>query len=138
LVWFWSFYKEKLIPNQVKLKTMKRIFLSFFAIALSIGAFAQETITPPKDTIPAEQNAQSQDVQKAQSSQPTFIMQDGKVYQYKDGEKSELSEDATLSNGTTISPTGAVKKTDGTTATLTNGQYVDQDGNISEWKIKSK
>jgi hypothetical protein len=60
------------------------------------------------------------------------------VYQYKDGEKSELSEDATLSNGTTISPTGAVKKTDGTTATLTNGQYVDQDGNISEWKIKSK
>ncbi len=113
---------------------MKRIFLSFFAIALSIGAFAQETIAPPKDTIPAEQNAQSQDVQKAQSSQPTFIMQDGKVYQYKDGKKSELSEDATLSNGTTISPSGAVKKADGTTTTLTNGQYVDQDGNISEWK----
>jgi hypothetical protein len=128
------FYKGNLIPNQVKLKTMKRIFLSFFAIAFSVGAFAQETIAPPKDTIPSEQNAQSQDVQKTQNAQSGFIMQDGKVYQYKDGAKSELSEDATLSNGTTISSTGAVKKADGTTTTLTNGQYVDQDGNITEWK----
>ena len=112
---------------------MKRIFLSVFAIALSVGAFAQETIAPPKDTIPSQQNAQSQDVQKMQNAQAGFIMQDGKVYQYKNGEKSELTEDATLSNGTTISATGAVKKADGTT-TLTNGQYVDQHGNISEWK----
>lgn len=112
---------------------MKRIFLSFFAIALSVGAFAQETTS--KDTIPMQQNAQSQDLQKGQQNvQPSFIMQDNKVYQYKDGVKSELSEDATLSNGTVISSTGSVKKADGTTVTLTNGQYVDQDGNIGEWK----
>ena len=115
---------------------MKRIFLSVFAIALAIGAFAQET-TAPKDTVkaeqqaPAEQQAQSLDVQNA--TQQAYIMQDGKMYQYNNGVKSELSDNVTLSNGTVITSTGTVKKADGTTEALKNNQYVDPVGNIAEW-----
>ncbi|MEO9145202.1 MAG: DUF6799 domain-containing protein [Ginsengibacter sp.] len=103
---------------------MKRIFLSFLAIALSYGAFAQET-PAPKDTIPMHQKTQNQNV---------FLMLEAKMYALKDGVKSELTEDTTLSNGTVVTTKGDVKKPDGSTVTLKNGQYVDNDGNIGEWK----
>lgn len=118
---------------------MKRIFLSVFAIALSVGAFAQET-TAPKDTVkveqqaPADQPAQAQTQDAATTAQQAYVMQDGKVYQYNNGAKSELSENVTLSNGTVITSTGTVTKSDGTTETLKDGQYVDPAGNIAEWK----
>lgn len=109
---------------------MKRIFLSVFAVAFSIGAFAQETIVP-KDTLKAEQQAQSLNVQNA--TQQAYIMQDGKMYQYNNGVKSELNNNVTLSNGTVVTSTGSVKKADGTTEVLKNNQYVDPVGNIAEW-----
>ena len=122
---------------------MKRIFLSLFAVALSVGVFAQETTTP-KDTIKAEQQApteqkvvveqqaQTQDVHTA--TQQAYLMQDGKMYQSNNGVKSELSNNVTLSNGIVISSTGTVTKADGTIETLKDGQYVDPVGNIAEWK----
>ena len=109
---------------------MKRIFLSVFAIALTFGAFAQET-TAPKDTVKAEQQAPAPDVQT--TPQQAYVMQDGKVYLYNNGVKSELSDNVTLSNGTVITSTGTVTKADGTTEALKNGQYVDPDGKIAEW-----
>lgn len=122
---------------------MKRIFLSVFAIALSVGAFAQET-TAPKDTIKAEQQApteqqvtvgqQAQTLDVQNSTQQAYIMQDGKMYQYNNGVKSELSDNVTLSNGIVITSTGTVTKADGTIETLKDGQYVDPVGNIAEWK----
>ncbi|MEO5650381.1 MAG: DUF6799 domain-containing protein [Ginsengibacter sp.] len=106
---------------------MKRIFLSVVAITLTLGVFAQETEPTTKDTIPATtQNAQSQNV---------FLMQDGKMYVLTaDGAKSDLTADTTLSNGTVVTTTGTVKTPDGLSVTLKDGQYIDKDGNIGEWR----
>ena len=71
---------------------MKKILLSVFAIALSFGAFAQQT-PAPKDTIITPQKAQDQNV---------FLMNDGKMYAVKEGVKTELTEDVTLGNGTVL------------------------------------
>ncbi|MEO8962732.1 MAG: DUF6799 domain-containing protein [Ginsengibacter sp.] len=125
---------------------MKRIFLSVFAIALSFGAFAQETTVPKDTTIKAEQQApteqqvtvgqQAQTLDVQNSTQQAYIMQDGKMYQYNNGVKSEISNNVTLSNGIVITSTGTVTKADGTIETLKDGQYVDLVGNIAEWNDK--
>lgn len=97
------------------------------AVALSFGAFAQDTI-PTRDTVPTEQKTQKKDV---------YVMKDSKMWQIKAGEKSELTEDVTLANGTIVMANGTVKATDGQTTALKNGQFVDLEGNIGEWKDDS-
>lgn len=97
------------------------------SLALSFGVFAQDTI-PKKDTIPTEQKTQLKDV---------FVMKDSKMWQIKAGEKSEMTADVTLVNGTIVMANGTVKKTDGQAITLKNGQFVDLEGNIGEWKDDS-
>jgi hypothetical protein len=106
---------------------MKNVFLTMLAVALSFGAFAQET-TPAKDTIPMEQKTQKKDI---------YVMKDNKMWQIKAGEKTELTEDVTLANGTIVMANGTVKTTDGQTTMLKNGQYVDLEGNIGDWKDDS-
>ena len=106
---------------------MKNVFLTLFALALSFGVFAQDTI-PAKDTVPTEQKTQKKDI---------YVMKDSKMWQIKAGEKSELTEDVTLANGTIVMANGTVKSTDGQTTTLKNGQFVDLDGKIGEWKDDS-
>lgn len=103
---------------------MKNLFLTMLAVALSFGVFAQDTI-PVKDTIPTEQKTQMKDV---------YVMKDSKMWQIKAGEKSEMTQDVTLVNGTIVMANGTVKKTDGVTVTLKNGQFVDLEGTIGEWK----
>ncbi|MEO6682281.1 MAG: DUF6799 domain-containing protein, partial [Ginsengibacter sp.] len=75
-------------------------------------------------TIPTEQKTQKKNV---------YLMKENKMWQVKDGEKSELTEDVTLVNGTIVMANGTVKTTDGQSTTLKNGQYVDLEGNIGEW-----
>ena len=106
---------------------MKNLFMTMLAVALSFGAFAQEKL-PAKDTIPTEQKNQLKDF---------YVMKDGKMWQVKAGEKSEMTQDVTLVNGTTVMANGTVKKTDGQAITLKNGQYVDLEGNIGDWKDDS-
>ena len=112
---------------------MKNLFLTMLAVALSFGAFAQDTLPkrdtlPTRDTIPREQKSQLKDV---------YVMKDSKMWQIKAGEKSEMTTDVTLVNGTIVMANGTVKKTDGQSVTLKNGQFVDLEGNIGEWKDDS-
>ena len=106
------------------MKKMKNVFLTMIAVALSFGAFAQEKL-PAKDTVPTEQKTQKKDI---------YVMKDSKMWQIKSGQKSELTEDVTLTNGTIVMANGTVKKSDGQTIALKNGQFVDLEGNIGEWK----
>lgn len=98
---------------------MKKMLLSVFAIALSLGVFAQET-----------------QPQKKWKDHEGIMMKDGKVMVMKNGEKTALLQDTTLSNGTTITVDGTVKSSDGTTTMLKDGDYVNSDGTISSKKWK--
>lgn len=64
-------------------------------------------------------------------------MKDSKMWQIKEGQKSEMTQDATLANGIIIMANGTVKSTDGQTIALKEGQYVDLEGNIGDWKDDS-
>jgi hypothetical protein len=67
------------------------------------------------------------------------MMKDGKVMVMKDGQKSELTDDMTLSNGTTVMKDGTVKTSDGKTMMLKNGDWVGMDGQMGKMgKMKGK
>lgn len=103
---------------------MKTLCLTAMIIALSFGAFAQETI-PVKDTIPTEQPTQKKD---------GYLFKDGKMRTVKDGRQTEMTEDVTLANGTVVTTGGSVKKPNGEAVSLKENQMVDLQGNITDWK----
>jgi hypothetical protein len=101
---------------------MKTLFLSMVAVALSFGAFAQDSTlsqTPPTE----QQQTQQKDM---------YVFKDGKVWEVKNGKTSELTKDATLANGTVVKTTGEVVTKDGQSSALKDGQYIDVDGNIGQ------
>lgn len=107
---------------------MKNVFLSMVAVALSFGAFAQETTPNPDSTstAPTEQQAQ-QHTQK-----DMYVFKNGKVWLVKSGNVTELTKDATLPNGAVVKTNGQVVSKDGQTVALKDGQYIDVDGNIGQ------
>gem|GEM_PF-1135307 len=116
MVWFSQFkasmFLFKVIPNNQKQKIMKMLFLSIFAIALSFGVFAQDSTR--------------------------IVMKDGKMMVKKNGEKTQLTQDTTLSNGTSVMLNGTVKTSDGNTVILQNGDFVNMDGTIGKMKKDRK
>ena len=102
---------------------MKNLFLSIFAIALSFGVFAQDT-TSTKTPVITEQT-QSKDV---------YVMKDNKMWVVKDNQKTEMAKDVTLVNGITIKTNGSLVTSVGQKMALKDGQYIDQDGKIGDWK----
>lgn len=104
---------------------MKNVFLSVIAVALSFGAFAQDT-TSNQGTAPTEQQAQQQ------KHKDMYVFKDSKVWQVKSGNVTELTADATLPGGTVVKTNGEVVSKDGQTVTLKDGQYIDVDGKIGQ------
>lgn len=111
---------------------MKKTFLILFAFCLSFGAFAQDT-TSQQD--PSQM--QSQDMQSKMMKPDGIYMKDGKMILMQNGQRSELTQDMTLTNGTVVSPNGTAKLADGTTQTLKDGDFIDMDGTMGTMKWKS-
>ena len=108
---------------------MKNVFLSMIAVALSFGAFAQDTTSNP-GTAPATAPAEQQATQ--QEHKDMYVFKNSKVWQVKSGNVSELTKDATLANGAIVKTNGDVVSKDGQTVALKDGQYIDIDGNIGQ------
>ena len=105
---------------------MNKILLSIFAIFLSFGVFAQQTSTP-KDTITTPQEARGQKV---------FLKSNGIMYIVNRGVKTELTRDVILSNETVVTTIGQLKRPDGSTIILGDGEYVNQLGEVGQWNEK--
>ena len=107
---------------------MKKVLLSIFAITLSLGVFAQDS----------SMNHMNNMEHHKMKSHDGIMMKNGKVMVMENGKTSELTQDRTLSNGTVVSSNGTVKMADGTTKTLTNGDYVNMNGTMGNMKWKGK
>lgn len=64
------------------------------------------------------------------------VMKDGKVAIVEDGQKTELTGDRTLKNGTKITSTGQVTTADGKTFQLRNGDMIADDGTFRTHVVK--
>jgi hypothetical protein len=58
------------------------------------------------------------------------MMKDGKLSEMVDGKKQPVTQDISLTNGTTIHPDGSINDRDGHLRKLEEGQYMTMDGRI--------
>lgn len=72
------------------------------------------------------------DTTTAQSHPPTIyiMMKDGKLTEVINGKKDAVTQDVTLTNGTTIHPDGSIDDRDGNKKKLNEGEYMTMDGKV--------
>ena len=70
--------------------------------------------------------------------QDCVMMKNNKMVQMKDGKVMDVTSDITLSDGSTVMDNGKMKKKDGTTTTLKNGDCVMMDGTMKQMVSMSK
>lgn len=107
---------------------MKNLFLLFAAFAISIGVSAQTT---NPTTTSKMHNGYSQ------KNHDGYSYNNGKLMMSKSGTNSDVTQDATLNNGTTISTNGTVTWKNGKTQTLKEGDWVDMNGKVHSKNMKS-
>lgn len=70
------------------------------------------------------------------SAKDCVAMKNGKMMTMKDGQKSEMTEEATLKDGTKVMTDGSVVSADGTKWSLKDGEMLDWDGKFSIHFVK--
>lgn len=106
---------------------MKILSLLVIAFAISFSASAQTNM----DTT-AHHRTHHQ-YSKTSMNHERYMMKDGKLMMDKNGKKTDVTKDVTLSNGTTITTDGKVTWKNGKTQTLHNGEVIDMNGKIHNW-----
>ena len=97
---------------------MKKLLMCLlFAGSLTTVATAQDRTAAPK-------------TQTSHQGKDYVIMKDGKTHLVKGGNITSLENDMTLPNGATISTTGIIKSSEGTTFQLKEGEKLDLDGKM--------
>lgn len=69
-----------------------------------------------------------QEVDALKSRMNRLMMVNGRMLRMKDGEVTELNEDATLNNDTKVTTDGKIVQPDGTTTMMKNGDSMGMDG----------
>lgn len=104
---------------------MKKILLTFAAILLTCGVFAQ---TESKNNKPASHRHPN-----------GYMIKDGRLMQVKDGNIMLIEKDITLSNGTILMADGNYTVKGKSKAKLNDDEYIDPNGNlVSGAQPKSK
>ena len=106
---------------------MKKLILTFAAIIVTCGVFAQ--------TDPATKKADTDKTTQKQYRHPNgYMMKDGKMMIVKDGNLMLIQKDITLSNGTVIMADGNYMEKGKSKMKLKDGDHVDMDGNMTPIK----
>lgn len=112
--------------KQQKFNQMKILSLLVIAFTISLSASAQTKM----DTTHHRTHHQ---YSKTKMNHERYMMKDGKLMSDKNGTKTDVTNEVTLSNGTTITPDGKVTWKNAKTQTLKNGEMVDMNGKIHTW-----
>ncbi len=105
---------------------MKILSLLIIAFAISFTASAQNSMDTTHHT-------RTHHYTKTNMNHERYVMKNGKLMSDMNGTKTDVTNDVTLSNGTTITTDGKVTWKNGKTETLKNGEMVDMNGKIHNW-----
>ncbi len=128
---------------------MKKVILVISAFVISIGAYAQ-TDSLNKKMSPTDNRTQDGRIQDTRTQQSTdmnksnnagdqrmqdnhpdgYMMENGRMVQYKGGKATQLESTGTLANGTKIMSDGTYTTSDGRKMTLKNGEHLGMDGKM--------
>jgi len=103
---------------------MKKLILAI-AVCISTIGFAQTNQQDQKS-----RNAQQKsDKDKHEDG---IVMKNGKLMIIKNGQKSNMTQQVSLSDGSTINTDGTITKRDGSTSKLSDGEYISMAGKVSK------
>jgi hypothetical protein len=112
---------------------MKNLKLVILAMVISgSAAYAQYDTTTNRQSDRSSSWGQSDTLMK--NHPDGYYYKDGKTYAVKNGQKTEVDREVTLSDGTVITKDGSYTKRGGTSTKFKEGEYIDMDGNVATWK----
>jgi hypothetical protein len=118
---------------------MKKLLVVVVSLGLSCAAFSQ---SPTKSTTQVSTRSTTNKSYQAQDvlAQNGVAMKSGKMVIMKNGQPvGSLTKDMTMADGTSVTPSGLVTKSDGSTASLREGDYIMMSGASNKklsWKAK--
>ncbi|HEX8427922.1 DUF6799 domain-containing protein [Hymenobacter sp.] len=115
---------------------MNKISTFVLALLLGLGSLAAQAQTklPPRKPVQPKGKV----VSKGISVKDGVMMKEGKVLMTQSGITSPVTQEASLVNGTKISPDGTVTMANGTTATLKEGDYMSLSGRLTTAASKAQ
>jgi hypothetical protein len=105
--------------------------LTFFAASLLVlpAVFAADESTPAasQQTV----TTTTEIAKPAPAAPDLLVMSAGSVLAIRGGESARLVAEMKLADGSIVTPGGTVRRTDGTSVSLADGQAISMNGNIS-------
>jgi len=105
-------------------------------VLLSVGSLAAQAQTPAPSRRAVAPKPRM--VSNGATLKDGVIMKEGKVLVTQQGRTDSMTQDMTLTNGTKITPAGAVTMTDGKTATLQEGDMLSLSGRLTTAAMKAE
>ncbi|MCC5929960.1 MAG: hypothetical protein JJU28_11995 [Cyclobacteriaceae bacterium] len=106
---------------------MKKLLLVIATGLITFGVFAQTDSTERKWNQTEKDDFSYSEYQNHPDG---FVFQNGKMLKIKDGNISQLEEDATLTNGTVIMSNGIYAIKEGTKMRFKEGEHMDMSGKM--------
>ena len=111
-------------------------FFCALSLLLTVGCFAaqaQTKVPPRKPVRPAPRM-----VSKNAATKDGAVIREGKLMLTQQGHTNPVLEEVSLANGTKIRPDGTVTRTDGTTVTMKEGDYLSLSGRLTTVAMKAE
>ncbi|GGF02015.1 DUF6799 domain-containing protein [Hymenobacter cavernae] len=115
---------------------MTHPILRSIILLLTLGSVAAQAQTKVPARKPASPKPRM--VSNGATMKDGVMMKDGKVLLTQQGLTNPLTQDLTLTNGTKVSPVGAVTLANGTTTTLKEGDMMSLSGRITTATMKAE
>ena len=119
---------------------MNKFFTLAFAAFLGLSSMSVQAQTklPPRKPVQPRARVAAAAPNAVPSVKDGVMMKEGKVYMTQSGITSPLTQETSLVNGTKITADGTVTMTNGTTATLKEGDYMSLSGRLTTAASKAQ
>lgn len=107
---------------------MKKLLILIAAVSFSLASFAQNS-TSGKRT---EEDKKMKKEKKMDHDQLHYEMENGKIVEVEAGRSKPLTNDVTLEDGSVLMTDGTIKKENGMTKKLKDGECVYKDGKVDK------
>ena len=137
---FFNLIQSNFYTNLLKAIKMKKVIFVSVAFCFSMCLFAQTDSTKKKMQYIDNEKRQMTREGNYQTATKLFpdgvMMKNGKLMMIKNGKKTLMDHEMSMSNGTKVLSNGMIMKKDGTKMMMKEGQYMNMAGNFRNPETK--
>lgn len=115
---------------------MKKLITVIAASLFAFASFGQNSTSGSKTEMDKKMEKESK--KSHDMDMLHYEMEDGQLMEVKEGNSMPLTRDVTLDDGSVLMKNGTLKKKDGSTKQIRDGECVYKDGDVEKSKLKKK